>query len=152
MSTDLYIRPRQYHSACLGLWYCRGLMYSSTDLYSYKSLRDYKWLPTCFLVRPIQYCTFGNSTQIEIFQLRFCRGTNFPRPKIRSGTRCAHQFWPQGARSAASAPARPAGWPAAGKAARARARIQRNSVRASSQISEFKSCMHESLLTALYTL
>ena len=66
----------------------------------------------------------------------------FSRPKIRSGTRCAHQFWPQCARSAASAGARLAAGPAAGQAARARARIQPKSQRASSQISEFRSCMH----------
>ena len=59
-----------------------------------------------------------------------------------SGTRYAHQFWPQCARSAASAGARLAAGPAAGQAARARARIQPKSLRASSQISEFRSCMH----------
>ena len=33
-------------------------------------------------------------------------GGSLSRTKNRSGTRCAHQFWPQGARSAASALAR----------------------------------------------
>ena len=33
-------------------------------------------------------------------------GGGLSRTKIRSGTRCARQFWPQGARSAASALAR----------------------------------------------
>ena len=33
-------------------------------------------------------------------------GGSLSRTKIRSGTRCARQFWPQGARSAASALAR----------------------------------------------
>ena len=66
----------------------------------------------------------------------------FSRPKIRSGTRCAHQFWPQCARSAASAGARLAAGPAAEQASRARARIQPKSPRASTQISEFRSCMH----------
>ena len=38
----------------------------------------------------------------------FCCGLGggLSRTKNRSGTRCAHQFWPQGARSAASALAR----------------------------------------------
>ena len=39
---------------------------------------------------------------------KFCCGLGggLSRTKNRSGTRCAHQFWPQGARSAASALAR----------------------------------------------
>ena len=75
---------------------------------------------------------------------KFCCGLGggLSRTKNRSGTRCAHQFWPQSARSAASARGRPAAWPAAGQAARARARIQPKSPRASRQISEFRSCMH----------
>ena len=69
-------------------------------------------------------------------------GGSLSRTKNRSGTRCAHQFWPQGARSAARARAKSAAGPAAGQAVRVRARIQPKSGRASSQISEFRSCMH----------
>ena len=72
-------------------------------------------------------------------------------PKFNEEHDVRYQFWPQSARSAASARGRPASWPAAGQASRARARIQRNSAGASSQISEFRSCMHEILLHACTT-
>ena len=104
---------------------------------------SHRALSTLLYLWPVQKCV------VRKHALEPPRGHS--RPKIQRGTRCAYQFWPQSARSAASARARPAAWPAAGQAARARARIQQNSARASSQISEFKSCMHEILLHACTT-
>ena len=88
------------------------------------------------------YCPFDHDKLWIRFFGRLGTARHFSRPIFCSGTRCAHQFWPQCARSAASAGARLAAGPAAGQAARARARIQPKSPRASSQISEFRSCMH----------
>ena len=88
------------------------------------------------------YCPFDHDRVWIRFFGRLGTARHFSRPNFCSGTRCAHQFWPQSARSAASAGARLAAGPAAGQAARARARIQQKSPRASSQISEFRSCMH----------
>ena len=89
-----------------------------------------------------RYCPFDHDKIWIRFFGRLGTARHFSRPNFCSGTRCAHQFWPQCARSAASAGARLAAGPAAGQAARARARIQPKSPRASSQISEFRSCMH----------
>ena len=88
------------------------------------------------------YCPFDHDRIWIRFFGRLGTARHFSRPNFCSGARCAHQFWPQCARSAASAGARLAAGPAAGQAARARARIQPKSPRASSQISEFRSCMH----------
>ena len=88
------------------------------------------------------HCPFDHDRIWIRFFGRLGTARHFSRPTFCSGTRCAHQFWPQCAHSAASAGARLAAGPAAGQAARARARIQPKSTRASSQISEFRSCMH----------
>ena len=111
------------------------------------------WCPlqSAFAAESDLYGTFGSYKSVRSEKHTLEPPRAHSRPKIQRGTRCAYQFWPQSARSAASARGRPAAWPAAGQAARARARIQQNSARASSQISEFRSCMHEIMLHACTT-
>ena len=66
------------------------------------------------------HCPFDHDRIWIRFFGRLGTARHFSRPNFCSGTRCAHQFWPQCARSAASAGARLAAGPAAGQAARAR--------------------------------
>ena len=77
-----------------------------------------------FLLKPFRYwyCPFDHDKLWIRFFGRLGTARHFSRPNFCSGTRCAHQFWPQCARSAASAGARLAAGLAAGQAARARAR------------------------------